>query len=238
MSYILDALRKSEQERQQVEPLALNPIGSDAIELPRRRFGPLTGVAALVVFAAAASVYWAFLAGHSGVSTANISAPAPAEALRAAPSRPAPAPQEVRPAPVLRPSPFAAAPQRSTVRDLAREARVEPSRPAPAPQATRAPQESAPTIATAAPPAAPTESAAEPIKFLRAMPADFQRELPDLRVTIHIYAPRPADRILYINDRQYHVGDQVRSGVVVEEIVEDGVVLRFHGQRFKLPRPT
>jgi general secretion pathway protein B len=237
MSYILDALRKSEQERQQVEPLVLNPIGSDAIELPRRRLGPLTGVAAVVVFAAAVGVYGTFLAGRPGGAPENMSATAPAESFKVGRPLPAPIPEEVRPAPELKPSPFATAPRRSTVRDLSQEARVEPPR-APVPQLITAPQESAPTVATAAPPPMPAESANEPIKFLRAMPAEFQRELPDLRVTIHIYAPRPADRILYINDRQYHVGDQVRDGVVVEAIVEDGVVLRFHGQRFKLPRPT
>jgi len=57
-------------------------------------------------------------------------------------------------------------------------------------------------------------------------------------VTIHIYAPNPADRILYINNRPYRPGERVAEGVVVEEIVQDGAVLSYRGRRFKLPRPS
>jgi general secretion pathway protein B len=242
MSYILDALRKSERERQQAEPLALNAIGSDAIELPRRRVGLTAATAAIVFGAVALSAYWLFASNRLGVAPATTTVPPTTEAsvsksaLQAAPS--GSAATAIRPAPELKPNPFVAAQPRPAARDLAKEARVRsPSPPvsessdAARPAPITAPAE---VVVLAAPPAIGQDA----VKFLRAMPAEFQRELPELTVTIHIYAPREVDRLLYINDRQYRAGEQVREGVVVEEIVPDGALLKFRGQRFKLPRPT
>lgn len=246
MSYILDALRKSERERQQADPLVLNPMGSDTIELPRRRFGWAGAGAALVVGVVAVGVYVIAIYNRDGtvpapsISSATPTVPATSvgvpEAVRA--DKAQPEAKAIRPAPELKASPFVATRPRSSVRDLAKEARAE--RPAPASPIAAAPSPSAP-IESGAPvavAATPVNTPHPSIKFLRAMPADFQRELGDLSVTIHIYAPSETDRILYINNRQYRAGEQVRDGVVVEEIVPDGAVLTYRGQRFKLPRPT
>lgn len=248
MSYILDALRKSERERQQTDPLVLNPVGSDAIELPGRRVGWIGAVAVFVVVAVALSAYWIVVSNRvtpatvpktSTVSTQSSKTTSGPEAVLAE-KTPSEA-KAIRPAPELKPSPFVATRPRSSVRDLAKEARTTHPTPAPSTPTTVVATPSAKnqnSAETKTPAATPVAMAKEPIKFLRAMPADFQRELRDLSVTIHIYAPDEADRILYINNRQYRAGDQVRDGVVVEEIVPDGAVLSYHGQRFKLPRPT
>ena len=75
---------------------------------------------------------------------------------------------EIRPAPKLKPNPFVAARSRSTVRDLATEARVELPQPSPP---TVAPS----TPATSVTAATPTVVERDAIKFLRAMPAEFQK---------------------------------------------------------------
>ena len=248
MSYILDALRKSARERQQADPLVLNPMSSDAIELPGRRVGLIGTIAVFVVVAIALSVYWIVVSNRVGAVTVPKNSPASMQSSRSSGGPQAdlvektpPEAKAIRPAPELKPSPFVATRPRSSVRDLAKEART--THPTPA--------SPTPTIVVATPSvreqssvqakvsaATPATTEKESIKFLRAMPADFQRELRDLNVTIHIYAPNEADRILYINNRQYRAGEQVRDGVVLEEIVPDGAVLTYHGQRFKLPRPT
>ena len=76
------------------------------------------------------------------------------------------------------------------------------------------------------------------IRFVSAMAPDFQRGLPAMMVNIHVYAPEESQRILYINNRQVRRGDEMPGGVFVEEIVPDGAILRFRGERFKLPRPS
>ncbi len=88
------------------------------------------------------------------------------------------------------------------------------------------------------PTAVPLVPAVGEATWLAAMPPEFQRALPEMTVNIHVYAPEQTQCILYINNHQYHRGEQVQGGVVVEQIVADGVVLQFRGQRFKLPRPS
>lgn len=74
--------------------------------------------------------------------------------------------------------------------------------------------------------------------WLSSLPESFRSSLPPLDVNIHVYSPEETQRILYINNRQARQGERIQAGVMVEEIVQDGVVLRFRGQRFKLPRPS
>ena len=246
MSYILDALRKTERERQQTEPLILNPGAPEGIELPRRRLGSTAAAALALIGVLVFGAYWMFVTNQPAVIPPGTS---PASASQRAPAAGTPvatpikaetqsAPNGVRPAPELKLSPFAAKRPRAAIRDLAKEARVEQA-PAPMVETPKAP---ASPVAKAEAPVAPAVDspapAGESIKFLRAMPSEFRRGLPELKVTIHIYAPRAADRILYINNREYHVGEHVGDDVVVKEIVPDGVVLSYRGQLFKLPRPT
>jgi len=72
---------------------------------------------------------------------------------------------------------------------------------------------------------------------LQQMPQEFQRALPSLAVTIHVYSQDESQQILFINNREYRKGSQIEAGLRVEEIVPDGAVLSFRGERFKLSRP-
>jgi general secretion pathway protein B len=74
--------------------------------------------------------------------------------------------------------------------------------------------------------------------WLSSLPEAFRNSLPPLNVNIHVYSPDESQRILYINNRQVQQGERIQAGVLIEEIVQDGVILRFRGQRFKLPRPS
>jgi general secretion pathway protein B len=62
--------------------------------------------------------------------------------------------------------------------------------------------------------------------------------LPDLHLDVHVYATKPADRFVYINMRKYHEGSSLPEGPVVERIRRDGVVLNYQGLRFILPRQS
>lgn len=85
---------------------------------------------------------------------------------------------------------------------------------------------------------APTSGQNTEAPWLSSLPDSFRSSLPPLDVNIHVYSPEQSQRILYINNRQARQGERIQAGVMVEEIVQDGVVLRFRGQRFKLPRPS
>lgn len=60
--------------------------------------------------------------------------------------------------------------------------------------------------------------------------------LPALHLDLHVFADRPQDRFVMINMHRLGEGDSLPDGVHVEAIRPDGVVLRYHGTRFLLPR--
>jgi general secretion pathway protein B len=60
--------------------------------------------------------------------------------------------------------------------------------------------------------------------------------LPELHLDVHVYATKPADRFVYINMRKYHEGAALQEGPILERIRRDGVVLSYQGLRFILPR--
>jgi general secretion pathway protein B len=62
--------------------------------------------------------------------------------------------------------------------------------------------------------------------------------LPELHLDVHVYATKPGDRFVYINMRKYHEGAILQEGPKIELIRRDGVVLNFQGLRFILPRQS
>ncbi len=73
--------------------------------------------------------------------------------------------------------------------------------------------------------------------YLWEMPESLRSGIPDMSVTIHVYSPDVAQQIVFINDRKYHQGEKTKEGVRVEGIVEEGVILSYRQRYFKLPRP-
>jgi general secretion pathway protein B len=62
--------------------------------------------------------------------------------------------------------------------------------------------------------------------------------LPELHLDVHVYATKASARFVYINMRKYHEGNSLPEGPVVEHIRRDGVVLNYQGLRFILPRQS
>jgi general secretion pathway protein B len=204
MSYILDALKKSERERTLVRGVGF----ADAARQVARRTDWLPWIIGGIVVTTVALIATAFVMRDRLVPPRVTAAAAkpPAVAPPTVEAQPSPAPVS---APVAAPSAVAAVATAPALPPLP-EASVE--------------------VPPTAPPA--------PAVFLTELPPDFQQSVPPMTVNIHVYAPDEMQRILYINNRQYYRGDEISGGVVVEEIVPEGVVLEFRGQRFKLPRPS
>jgi general secretion pathway protein B len=60
--------------------------------------------------------------------------------------------------------------------------------------------------------------------------------LPELHLDIHVYSNEPEDRFVFINMSKLREGSQLDEGPVVAEITPDGVILGHQGQYFILPR--
>jgi general secretion pathway protein B len=66
--------------------------------------------------------------------------------------------------------------------------------------------------------------------------AQGQVSLPDLHVDIHVFSEVASDRFVFINMNKHKEGSQLSEGPLVEEITPDGVVLSMNGTTFLLPR--
>ncbi len=64
---------------------------------------------------------------------------------------------------------------------------------------------------------------------------DFQAQLPDMRLDVHVYKKRPESRFVLINMEKYREGQKMPSGIVIEAIVIEGVMMSYQGQRFLMP---
>lgn len=225
MSIILDALRKSENERRRQERPGFSdlPVASRPAGLPT--WVPVT----LVVLAATVVLLGVGLWQLRGwVPTATPVAELPA------PATPGPA-VAVAPPPVVatdpepEPEPVVAAIIDRSVRPLAREV-APPSRPA---------SESVPDTAPATRPAraaTPVEARASDLPSLDELTTRGELTLPELHMDLHVYATDPAQRFVFINGRRLRHGDETAGGVRVVEILADGVILQHGGMRFVLPR--
>jgi general secretion pathway protein B len=165
---------------------------------------------------------------------------------------------QARPAPAVVPGTEGVA----SLDDLTPESDVElvpaPSAPAPA-QATPPPELTAepaepveaepeveePVEAEASPPrtAAPTQAAPRaippaltqkaPARKLREMPPDYRGDFPALTVEVHV--DEPNRRFVLINGRRYRDGERLAEGPQIVEIVRDGIVMDYRGERVLVP---
>lgn len=64
------------------------------------------------------------------------------------------------------------------------------------------------------------------------LPKDVRKRLPEFVMSAHIYDKEPAKRFVLINGLKTREGEESREEITVEEILSDGAVLRFDGNRF------
>jgi general secretion pathway protein B len=227
MSFILDALRKSEhaRERRALPGLVDLPVSHTS---PSRLPWILGGVGVLLLVnivvlflvlarpsAPPAAVTAATPAATAGTAR-TAGAPAPSAALPAAP-RPAVAP--VRP--------LAAEPEPGADPELERPAVPPPPRTAREPYAAEraaAEREFHPRTGVAGVPS------------IHNLPAQATAGLAPLNIDLHVYSADPAQRFVIINGQRLHEGGQIKEGPTVEQITPEGAILDHQGTRFLLPR--
>jgi general secretion pathway protein B len=61
-------------------------------------------------------------------------------------------------------------------------------------------------------------------------------QLPDMHIDIHVYSSEPEDRFVFVNMSKYKERATLDEGPVVREITPDGVILEHFGTKFLLPR--
>lgn len=59
--------------------------------------------------------------------------------------------------------------------------------------------------------------------------------MPALHLDIHVYDETQSNSFVVINSARYREGEQLQEGPLLESIRADGVVLSYQGRRFRLP---
>ncbi|MCK5912742.1 MAG: general secretion pathway protein GspB [Desulfuromusa sp.] len=69
------------------------------------------------------------------------------------------------------------------------------------------------------------------------LPIAIQRRIPPLQMSLHAYhRDDNSASMVQLNDRIMRTGDKVTDNISLEQITAEGVVLRYDGYRFLLPR--
>jgi len=222
MSYILEALKKAQAERQLGSAPTLHaPTLQSAQQAASggRLKAPM--VLALLGMAAVIGVLLTLV-----LRSAEPVAPAPVVVAPPAqlPQQPAAVAATPVPQPTPLPAPVADLPP--SVAKLAKASAPEAQTPAPVP-ATAA----APATALAKPAAAPEE----PVMNLRDLPEPIQRAVPQVSVGGYIYSKNPADRLLLVDKVLRHEGEEVAPGLTLEKLQPKEAVFHYKGYRYRVP---
>lgn len=224
MSYILDALKRADAERERGAVPGLyarqltNTTASTAGNAQIRLW--LAG-AAVVVLGVVAAGLWLWrtpvVVPQQAVVEPTVTEPKPPAPLTPAVAAPppaavAPAPQPV--VPVQRPV-ASAAPAVTA---------IAPTKPA----VLTAPSPS-PVAKASAAPAAPAVLA-----LLSELPEEIRRQIPPLTITGAVYSESPGQRLLLVNNQVLAQGSQAAPEVTLEEIGARSSVFSFRGTRFRL----
>ena len=66
------------------------------------------------------------------------------------------------------------------------------------------------------------------------LPLNVQRQIPDISFSSHIYASDPSLRVVNINNRNFRVGDYISDDIKLLDITEDGVILSYLRYRIEM----
>lgn len=244
MSLILEALKKSERQRQvgTAPTLATPPMSR------KRKRNLLPWLVGAIVVAGTAGWWFSRESVPEPASVAETT-PAPAAAKVIKPEVPMTTVTAPPEKPVT-PSATPANTQESQIAEVAKAvSEAAPATPTPPPPATSAlpaapavvpaPPPSAPAIA---PPAAsvaataPPRSAAASLPLLWELPYDKRKDIPQLTMSLQVYDADPAQRFAIVNDERHVEGDDLGGGLTLKEIAPEGLVVEYHGERFLFPR--
>lgn len=256
MSYILDALRKADEERERgtVPSVHAQPSfgGGTVVEsAPRMRPRGWIGggvVAALLLVGAT----WYLATGRNATDLPGRSLASAAPAVVTTPAlAPAPSPAPAPTPPLVAATTPSGTPPAAAVSPPAAATTTAPlplepirrTTPPPKPAADKKPTTAADNAAGPTANAAnttgstskpPVEAAASRIYRLDQLPPDVRRQLPTLSIAGARYSPTPAERILIVNGQVLHEGDKITPDVVLQQIKPKGAVLQFRDYRYEI----
>lgn len=237
MSYILDALKKSEQERELGRVPTFTTVHHVHPNKVKKDWRWLAGSALVLNLVVGAVVYW-YVSEKTSPSVKS-------EPLAAA--RP-PAIVENPPVPLISEPPAesvfnSAEPPTLTWPDgeeLPPQTLDELNDPASmesAADALLAQESAAEEINSDAQIAEPPQQQPDAVALLSEMDQQFRASVPPLSIDVHVFSGKSAERFVFVNMVKYREGQTINGKVLLREITPEGVVLNYKSQDFRLARP-
>jgi general secretion pathway protein B len=255
MSYILEALKKSEKERQRGNvPDILSVHDTTPREIRKRHIWAYLLIAALLLNVGI--ITWWLSSGHSK----NAHAPVRTVQQSGVDSRPSitgnMALHDTPPAKIASETPQSAKPEETDQKEKTRSRTPEkpvnlakrsgslpkgqgetkavqpeesPSLKTPSSNAGGPPESLSATIQKGIP---SKDSSERRIFQLNELPSSVRQNLPDFSISVHIHGDDPKSRMTRINDHMLREGQELSGGLRLEEITLDGVILSYDKYRF------
>lgn len=232
MSYILDALKRADAERERGHVPGLHsqrgtPTAAPAGPRRQRPGAVLVGSVATALLLGAAAWWWLTAPGAETPTTSTPEAPAPLPAPVLAPAPlPAPAaPLTHAPAPalpILAPEPVPTLSQR-----VVREPATTTAGPGQATAPTPSPAETAATASGAS-------NSNGNVRAFAELTPEIRAQLPQVSVSGSTYSSNPAHRMLIANGKVVQEGEEIAPGLQLESIGPGRAVLNHRGTRFSI----
>lgn len=225
MSFILDALKKSETDRQQRSSaeFAGIPTSSDRAGVPRWLWA--LGLLLAINLAVLLGLMFGSSNGPAtlpATPTTEIQRPIQNDPTQNSPARDEPSLRQPNPG-------------ESSFAEQVAEAKL--NSPKPKRSAAAGPEDSSSEAALAAEPGIPANSRnSATLPTIYEVITDGTIDLPELHLDIHVYSDAPEDRFVFINMSKQREQSRLAEGPLVDEITPFGVVLEYRGTSFLLPR--
>jgi general secretion pathway protein B len=212
MSYILDALKKSEQERGRGTAPSVQTMHSSSLNYhsSKTQLWPYLLLLAILINLAAL-IYFIITKNDTAVSTENrqTAIETPALAMHAADT--------------VNSEPVASASSNNSEETIIYKPVSMPG--------------TGNTTAAQTPKAEATTPRYQPARGMimerEELPADVQQYIPVMEFSAHVYSSNPLQRSIVINGRFMEEGDRLTSDLLLDEITPDGAVFDFQGQLFR-----
>ena len=250
MSYILDALKKSEEERKRgTVPDLLAVQDTRVQEQEKRHWWPYL---LLVALALNAGIFLWWLTPWQATkpmvtaypTARQIPLPEKSVTVESGPRKEKPVPAQDAPSVKITPDKrISDMPDRS-VQTKTAEQKQAPNTSAPAVE-VQGSHATSPSLPLQAPVALPapsetnssgksTNAGGSMLYNLYELPASIQQNLPAFSITAHIHTGDPASGMVKVNGQMMREGQELSPGLKLEEIIPDGVIFRYQNYRFRV----
>lgn len=245
MSYILDALNKSEQERhEQQHAPNLHAVHPQPAARPATGARLLIAALVLALLTTLSLTIWLFWQKQQA---SPLPTSAPVQPARAQPAVPEPAPAAApatTPIATANQTAPAAAPAQPASGDIAalyQQPKPTTTTIAPSkrrPTASTEPARIEPSLPPAMVDAARQALSLTPVPSVSELPADVRLRLPKLYYSAHIFSNEEGKGFAIINGQRRYRGDVLGPALFVVELREEGIVLNFENHTFLLDALT